>query len=104
MTVAYRIRLRPEAETDLQLLYRGLVDRGASPETARGYVHRILGFVNGLDVFPKRGSVRNEIRPGLRVINFERRVSIAFVVEDDTQEVVVLRILYAGQELKLGGE
>ena len=94
----------PEAEADLQLLYQGLADRGASPAIARGYVNRILGFVNGLDLFPKRGSVRNEIRPGLRVIGFERRVSIAFVVEDDTQEVVILRILYGGQELDLGGE
>ena len=104
MTAAYRIRLRPEAETDLQLLYQGLVERGASPFTARAYVNRIFGYVNGLDLFPKRGSLRNEIRPGLRVIGFERRVSIAFVVEDDTQDVVVLRILYGGQQLEFGSE
>ena len=55
-------------------------------------------------MFPKRGSVHNEIRPELHVIGFERRVSIAFVVEDGAQEVAILRILYAGQELKLGGE
>jgi plasmid stabilization system protein ParE len=104
MTVTYRVCMMPEAETDLQLIYQGLVDRGASPATARGYVNRILGYVAGLDVFPKRGSVHNEVRPGLHVIGFERRVSIAFVVEDDAQEVTILRILYGGQEFKLGGE
>ena len=104
MKLAYRIRLRPEAENDLRLLYQGLVDRGASPSTARGYVNSIIGYVNGFDLFPKRGSVRNEIRQGLRIVGFERRVSIAFLVEDDTQEVVILRILYGGQQLDLGSE
>ena len=101
MKAAHRIRLRPEAEADPRSIYLGLVGRGASPAIARGYVSRILGHVNGLDLFPKRGSLRDEIRQGLRVIGFERRFSIAFVVDEDAREVVVLRILYAGQELKL---
>ena len=100
----YHIRLRPEAETDLQFLYQGLVERGASPATARGYVNRILGYVNALDVFPKRGSVHDEVRPGLRVIGFARHVSIAFVVVDEAQEVIILRILYSGQQLTLSDE
>ena len=104
MKLPYHIRLRPEAETDLQLLYQGLVDRGASPSTARGYVNRIIGYVNSFDLFPKRGSVRNELRQGLRIVGFERRVSIAFIVDDDEQEVVVLRILYGGQQFEFGGE
>ena len=104
MKLAYRIRLRQEAETDLRLHNQGLVDQGASPSTARGYVNRIIDYVNGFDLFPKRGSVRNEIRQGLRIVGFERRVSIAFLVEDDTQEVVILRILYGGQQLDLGSE
>ena len=35
------------------------------------------------------------IRPGLRVVSFERRIAVAFVVEDG--EAVILRLLYAGQ-------
>ena len=104
MTAMYRIRLRPEAETDLRLLYQGLLERGTPLVTARAYINRILVFVNGLDLFPKRGRVRDEIRQGLRVIGFEHRVSIAFVVEDESREVVVLRILYGGQELRFGDE
>lgn len=93
--------MRSEAESDLRSLYLGLVDRGAPPATARGYINRILTHINGLDLFPKRGSVRDEIRQGLRVIGFERRVSNAFVVEDGGQEVVILRIFYGGRELEL---
>jgi len=36
------------------------------------------------------------VRPGLRIIGFERSASVAFVLEDD--DVVVLRILAKGQE------
>ena len=95
---ATRIRLRPEAEADLRLLYEGLIERGAPPSTARGFVNRIIGHLNGFELFPKRGSLRNEIRQGLRIVGFERRVSIAFLVDDDANEVVVFRILYGGQD------
>lgn len=94
----YPIRLTDAAETDLERIYQGISER-ASPGIARGYVNRILGYLAGFDVFPERGRVRDEIRPGLRIVGFERRVSIAFVVE--AEEVVVLRILYAGQQLEL---
>ena len=99
--MAYRIRLTDEAEADLQAIYTGISER-SSTATARGYVNRIVGYLASFDLFPERGSLRNEIRPGLRVVGFERRVSIAFVVETD--EVVVLRILYGGQELRLSDE
>ena len=98
--MTYQVRLAPEAENDLKLIYSGLLERGASLVIARGYVNRILAFVGKLDVFPKRGSLRSEIRDGLRIIGFERRASIAFVVEDEAREVVVLRVLYGGQQLR----
>lgn len=49
-----------------------------------------------MNVFPERGTVREEVRSRLRIIGFERSASVAFVVEDD--DVVVLRILAKGQE------
>lgn len=48
-----------------------------------------------LQDFPERGTIRSDIRPGMRVIGFERRVSVAFVIEGN--DVVILRILYAGR-------
>jgi toxin ParE1/3/4 len=41
-------------------------------------VNRIIGFLAGLDVFPERGTIRDDIKPGLRIIGFERSASIAF--------------------------
>ncbi|MDZ4366104.1 MAG: type II toxin-antitoxin system RelE/ParE family toxin [Afipia sp.] len=48
-------------------------------------------------MFPERGTRRDDLSPGLRIVGFERRVTIAFVVEED--EVIVLNILYGGREL-----
>ncbi|GLR57160.1 toxin ParE1/3/4 [Rhizobium leguminosarum] len=64
----------------------------------RDYVTRIKTFVSGFETYPERGSIRDHVRPGLRIVGFERRVSVAFVVEPT--EVVILRILYAGQRFE----
>ncbi|MBX4958693.1 type II toxin-antitoxin system RelE/ParE family toxin [Rhizobium lentis] len=94
----YRIRLTNEAELDLAHIYRFVRKNSASSITAREYVARIKRFVDGFETYPERGSIRDDVRPGLRIVGFERRVSVAFVVEPT--EVVILRILYAGQRLE----
>ena len=43
----------------------------------------------------ERGQLRNDIRPNLRMIGFERRVAIAFTV--DAERVTILRIFYGGR-------
>lgn len=96
--MVYSIRLDEAAKADLMGIYTQIRDNGGSAATARGYVNRIIGFLAGFDIFPERGSLREHIRPGLRIVGFERRVSVAFVVEED--EVVILRLLYAGRQLE----
>ena len=94
----YQVRLTDIAEADLRNIYDWISER-ASPSVARGYIHRILGYLKSFEHFPARGTLRDEILPGLRIVGFERRVSVAFVVEE--REVVVLRLLYGGQPLAL---
>ncbi len=94
--MAYRIRIAPEAEADLAAIYAYIRDH-ASAAIAQAYLRRIIAFIDGFDLFPNRGTARDDIRPGLRIIGFERRVSIAFLVEPD--EVVILRVLYAGRQI-----
>lgn len=53
-------------------------------------------FCDALAFGAERGSLRDDIRPNLRVIGFERRISVAFVVEGD--RVVVLRLFYGGRD------
>lgn len=86
--------LSPEAEANLLALYDWIADH-ASPDTALGYIQRLEKYVRGFDVASGRGTLRNEIREGLRTVGFERRVTIAFTVTED--QVIVLGFFYGGQ-------
>jgi toxin ParE1/3/4 len=87
----------PEAKSDLEELYE-YTALHSGEDRALAFVERIEHWTDGLASFPERGTKRDDIRPGLRVAGFERRVTIAFRVETDT--VTILRILYAGRELE----
>lgn len=96
----YQIRLTDEAASDLVRIYSFVREKSASISVARNYVARIRTFLDEFEAFPERGSTRDHVRPGLRIVGFERRISVAFVVEPT--EVVILRILYAGQQFETG--
>ena len=86
--------LTSEAETDILLLYEWIASQ-ASPLVSLSYVERLKSFLDRLGFASDRGHQRNDIRPGLRIIGFERRVTIAFIVEP--HRVVILRLSYAGR-------
>lgn len=86
----------PEAQNDLKQLYLFVAER-SDPERAMAYVDRIETYCRGFANFPERGVRRDGMFPGLRVVGFERRVTIAFHV--DTETVTFLRILYGGRDI-----
>lgn len=47
---------------------------------------------------PERGIRHDDLRRGLRILGFERRAAIAFLVTADT--VTILRILYVGRDFE----
>src|SRR5215472_10597218 len=91
----YEVSFRPQAEADLFDLYRYLARR-AGREVAGHYVRRIEAACMALERIPKRGTRRDDIRPGLRVMGFERRATIVFRVVET--EVVIIRIFYGGRD------
>ena len=60
------------------------------------YIERLEAWCLGFDLASERGHARNDIRPGLRIVGFERRVIVAFTVDED--RVVFLRVFYGGQD------
>jgi toxin ParE1/3/4 len=92
--IGRRVILSPEAEADLLALYDWIAER-ASPQTALGYIDRLENYIRGFEYASERGTLRSDIRQGLRTVGFERRVTIAFNVTE--QEVVVLGFFYSGQ-------
>lgn len=87
----------PEAQHDLLGLYDYIADHDGS-ERAAHYIRRIEKLCMSLRGLPERGTLRSDLRPGLRVIGFEKRVAIAFRVSTET--VAILRILYGGRNLE----
>ena len=88
----------PEAMDDLLDLYEYIANH-SSPKRALGYIGRIEKTCMSLQTLPERGNRRDDLRPGLRVMGFERRVLIAFRV--CSESVAILRILYGGRSIEL---
>ncbi|MCC7016392.1 MAG: type II toxin-antitoxin system RelE/ParE family toxin [Rhodospirillales bacterium] len=91
----YEIVFRPQAEADLFALY-DYIAGNSGRAVAGGYIDRIEAACRGLETFPKRGTRRDDIRPGLRTMGFERRATIVFQVLK--AGVVVVRILFGGRD------
>lgn len=86
----------PEARDDLLELYDYIADRGA-PNAAICYVERLEIRCLNLADFPEQGRKRDDVRPGLRLLGFERRTMIAFHVTPS--EIVIDRILHGGRNV-----
>ncbi|MGB5086386.1 MAG: type II toxin-antitoxin system RelE/ParE family toxin [Methylocystis silviterrae] len=82
-----------QADDDFGWLY-DLIAEASGATRALAYVERLRAFCDRLDYASERGMRRDDIRPGLRIIGFERRVTAAFMVE--AERVVVLRLFYGG--------
>ena len=93
----YTVFFTPEAEAQLIEIF-GYLAVEASPEIAASFTDGIVTFCESLSTFPLRGNMRDDIRLGLRVIGYRRRVSVAFHVAD--QRVNILGIFYGGQDFE----
>jgi toxin ParE1/3/4 len=93
--VIYQVLFSEEAEQDLLDLYDYIADHDGEPR-ALAYIERIEEWCASLRRLPRRGTSRDDIRPGLRTAGFERRITVAFQVTADS--VIILRILYGGRD------
>ena len=84
-----------QANMDLRGVYNWLADQ-AGAFVALAYVERISAFIHRLDIASERGTRRDDLMPSLRIIGFERRVTIAFTVNDS--KVTILRVFYGGKD------
>lgn len=88
------VEISADAKADLIALYDWIANE-ASPAVALSYIERLESYCLGFDLASERGHLRDDIRPNLRIVGFERRVTIAFMVEDD--RVIILRIFSGGR-------
>lgn len=92
----YRVELRPAAARHLAAIEARIAEE-ATDGIARRFVGVIVDRCQALEMYPDRGTPRDDIRPGVRTLVFKRNVVIVYAVEAD--EVAVLGIGWRGQEL-----
>lgn len=97
----YPIVWRPAARSDLLALYDWISD-WADPDTAYRYTSAVEAQVVKLGRFPRRGTPRDDLVPGMRTISFRGRTIIAYRV--DQSKVEILRLLHSGQDWPDGDE
>lgn len=69
-----------------------------SPEFADRRIEQILAYCEeNIAALPHQGTKRDDIRPGLRITNFEGSTVIAFRVNDARALVSIIGIFYGGQ-------
>ena len=93
----FEVSFRPLAEADLFELYRDIAAE-ADHRVVDGYFDRIEAVCTGLANLSERGRRRDDIRPGLRIMGFERRATVVYQVTK--KEVVIVRIFYGGQDFE----
>jgi toxin ParE1/3/4 len=95
--MTHRVVFDAAAEDDLVEIGAWVAERAGMQAAAR-YLDRLTSYCHRLDVFPKRGTARDDLLPGLRTVGFERRVLIAFIVREETGSII--RVLYGGQDVE----
>lgn len=92
----HEVVFSPQARTDQRNLYLYIAEKSGD-RIALAYTERVEAFCERFSTFPERGQRRGDLSPGLRVVGFEKRLSIVFHVEPD--RVVIDRVLYGGRDL-----
>lgn len=94
----YKVVYAPEADRQLSDLFTYIADASGNDFNAWQFVEAITRFCDGFERFPHRGILRDDIRPGLRITNYEGRTVIAFIVDDVAERVDILGVFYGGQD------
>jgi plasmid stabilization system protein ParE len=95
--VSYRIRFHPLVARDLNAIALWILDY-AGPEVAARKLVEIEAAIATLKATPHKGSLRDEIAPGLRAIPASKKAVIAFTVDDDAAEVLIYAVTYGGAD------
>lgn len=93
----YGVVFTPEAAVQLEAIYTYIADK-AGTDIALRFTDAIINYGEGFTTFPRRGTLRNHLRPGLRVVGFKKRAAIAFAVLDKT--IAIVGIFYGGQDVE----
>ena len=90
------VRFSPEAIADIEHIFDYVAARGGK-QIATDYVARMYQYCLKMETFPERGIRRDDIWPGLRLVGFERKATIA--IEITLEEIRIIRVFGRGQDV-----
>ena len=90
----HKLAYSAPALRDLQSIYRHIA--AESPSNAYRFVTAIEDRCELIVSAPLSGRLRADLRPGIRIVPFRRRVVIAYRVAGTS--IDILRIFYGGQD------
>jgi len=71
--MSHRVIFSPQALEQLVELFRYIAHAG-SPDIAGRYTEAIVAYCEGLATFPLSGTKRDDVRQGLRITNYKKRL------------------------------
>ncbi|MBW6421154.1 type II toxin-antitoxin system RelE/ParE family toxin [Rhizobium sp. XQZ8] len=97
MGLKYRVQFSLGAQADLREISQYLHSQGGG-RAAIAYVDSIIDYCLRFEIFPARGMAHDDIRPGLRLVGYRKKATIAFRVEEDV--VTIVRVFHGGRDIR----
>ena len=94
----YRVEEKPDVLLDYIAITDHIERWTGDRHLADRTVDAIRTYIKSFPERPHRGTKRNDLRPGLRIVPFKRRTAIAFEVDEERRVVTILRVFYGGQD------
>lgn len=95
--MSYTVRFAPQARDQLDAIEEFIALASGFPATAARFVDGIVVNCESFATFPERGTRRDDLLPGLRIIGYRKNVTIAYRVDSAVQVVSVIGVYYGGQ-------
>ncbi len=88
----------PDAIKDLEAIYGYIANKSGYPERAWAFVEKLRQKCHELETAPLRGQQRNDLMKNLRIMPLDKKAVAAFLVDEETQAVLILNIFYGGRD------
>lgn len=96
--MSYTVRFAPQALDQLDAIEEFITLASGLHATAARFVDGIVAYCESFETFPERGTRRDDLLPGLRVIGYRDSVTVAFRVSPAKQRVSIIGVYYGGQD------
>lgn len=99
--MSYTVRFAPAAQDQLDAIEEYIAYASGLPVVAANFVDGIVAYCESFETFPERGARRDDLLPGLRVTNYRKSTTIAFLVDTGARAIAIIGVFYGGQDYEV---